>query len=229
MSYSSKIKKEAVTLRKQGFFYSEIAQELDIAKSTAYAWTKDIKLSSNGIDFSNHKIRNTQRDNINKLATINKERKLARDQEITLSARNIAKNINLDISHKKLVCSMLFWCEGGKDISAGIQFANSDPNMVRIFMGYLRECFDLDESKFRALIHLHSYHDALTQTEYWSQVTKIPINQFHKPYLKKHAGKTKRINYPGCISIRYLDRRLGKLLEMIYTEFSELKGYSVNG
>jgi hypothetical protein len=70
-------------------------------------------------------------------------------------------------------------------------------------------------------VHLHDYHNADHQQLYWSGVTNIPLNQFHKPYLKPHTAKNKRPGYPGCLSLRYLDSRLGNLLKMIYIEFSK--------
>ncbi|MGI9027462.1 MAG: helix-turn-helix domain-containing protein [Candidatus Saccharimonadales bacterium] len=39
------IKEEAILLRKQGKTFAEIGRELNIAKSTASAWLKDIKMT----------------------------------------------------------------------------------------------------------------------------------------------------------------------------------------
>jgi hypothetical protein len=119
------------------------------------------------------------------------------------------------------MCSLLFWAEGQKDVRAGVTFINSDPNMIQTFLKLFRHSFEVDESKFHALVHLHEYHDTKVQLEYWSKLTGIPLKQFWKPYLKPHTGKNKRIDYPGCISIRYLDSQFGKLLKMIYIEFSK--------
>ena len=115
----------------------------------------------------------------------------------------------------------MYWCEGGKDVRAGLQFINSDPILIATFLKYFREAFNLDEAKFRALIHLHDYHDPRKQLAYWSEITQIPEAQYHKPYIKPHSGVQKRPNYPGCVSVRYLDSTLGKTMQMIYSELGQ--------
>lgn len=147
---------------------------------------------------------------------------------IAVSARRTVKSIDLNEDHSRLLCAIFFWCEGGKDTRSGIRFMNSDPAMIRTFLHLLRSSFKIEESRLRALIHLHQYHDPQKQLSFWSKITDIPPHQFHRPYLKMNTGKNLRPNYPGCVSIRYNDSSLGKLLEMIYIEFSNslLKGHS---
>lgn len=115
----------------------------------------------------------------------------------------------------------MFWCEGEKDVRSGIRFINSDPVMIQTFLSLLRTSFPIKEEKFRALVHLHGYHDPVEQQRFWSEVTGIPLERFHKPYLKPNTGRNTRPGYPGCISIRYQDSSLGKALKMIYSEFGK--------
>lgn len=163
-------------------------------------------------------------DKIDNLATVNKRKREERDKLIGEQAKEVVDNLVLDTNHQKLICSVMFWCEGGKDIAAGIRFINSDPKMVNTFLTLLRSSFDIDEAKFRALIHLHEYHNPDKQLQYWSNITNIPANQFYKSFKKGNTGSNKKEGYPGCVSIRYLDKSLGKLLKMIYTEFSSWRG-----
>ena len=143
------------------------------------------------------------------------------DASIQITAARIIRDVKLDDNSMKLLCAIFLWCEGQTDITNGVRFVNSDPAMIKVFLRLLREAFELNESKFRALIHLHDYHDPDTQLMFWSKITKIKPSQFHKPYKKPHTGRNKRLGYQGCISIRYQDRSLGKLLQEVYTEFAE--------
>lgn len=201
--------------------FAEIARELEIAKSTAYSWTHGLHLSQGEKNRSEARLRVAQQAKVTHLAALNKQRHKERDDLLGESARKIVEHAPLSLDHKKLLCSVLFWCEGGKDVRGGIQFINSDPAMIQKFLSLLREGFPIQENKFRALIHLHEYHNQEKQLRFWSKVTEIPISQFHKPYLKPNTGKNTRIGYPGCVSIRYLDSALGKLLKMIYSEFGK--------
>jgi len=218
------IKLKAVELRQNGYLFSEIAAELNIAKSTAYSWTSRIELTAKQLELIADKRKRLQRQQIDKLALLRKQRTVNNNHQINLEALRVVGNLDLSKEVKKILCATLFWCEGGKDVASGIYFINSDPVMVRTFLSLLRKSFALDERKFRALVHLHEYHNKSTQLKYWSELTRIPIDQFHKSYLKPHTGKNTRHGYPGCISIRYLDSSLGKLLKMIYIELGKNVG-----
>ncbi len=120
----------------------------------------------------------------------------------------------------KIICSMLFWAEGSKKINH-IAFTNSDPGMIKTFIGLLRTSYTLDESKFHVSVHLHEYHNPNEVIEFWSKTTKIPRVQFIKPYCKPHTAIRKRHDYKGCITIRYYDVKIARELTAIYNAFGE--------
>lgn len=216
------LKKQAIILRKKGYLYSEIGAELGVAKSTAYVWTHQIPLTPKQSQKIASRLSQAQRKKIAKLATINRHHRQERERQLQKQALAIVNNSPLTLNQKRLACALLFWCEGDKDVRSGIKFINSDPAMIQKFLELLRSSFEIDEAKLRALVHLHAYHDSTKQLQYWSRLTGIPLAQFHKPYQKQSTAATIRQDYPGCISIRYLDASLGKLLKMIYSEFSRI-------
>ncbi|MGI9027461.1 MAG: hypothetical protein ACR2FM_01295 [Candidatus Saccharimonadales bacterium] len=129
--------------------------------------------------------------------------------------------LKLGQSHCKLICALLFWCEGGKEVKSGMYFINSDPAMICMFLKLFRSSFDLDDRKFRIMLHIHSYHNEAQQILYWSNLTQIPANQFYKPFHKPHTGKNKKPGYQGCISVRYLNAHVAKQLKMTYVLFAD--------
>ena len=138
-------------------------------------------------------------------------------------AYEIIKNIPLSKNHIKLCCALMWWCEGNKN-SSFLRFTSSDATLIGNFLSLLRGGFMLDESKFRALVHLHAYHKEDTQKKFWSQVTKIPISQFHRSFQKKNSGKRTKENYPGCIAVSYYDVTIARELEALYNEFTKSRG-----
>lgn len=216
------LKQQAIRLRKQGHLYQEIADELKIAKSTASVWTNGVLLSDTSQQLIAHKQLQSSRQRIANLARLRKARTAQVDGQILQTALATLDGLKLTREHKRLLCAVLFWAEGEKNTAGGVRFINSDPAMVARFLSLLRAGFELDETKFRALVHLHDYHDEPKQLEFWSEVTAIPLTQFHKSYRKPHTGKQIHQDYPGCISVRYHDSNLGKLLKMIYTEFGKI-------
>jgi hypothetical protein len=98
---------------------------------------------------------------------------------------------------------------------------NSDPIMVASFLKLLRQSFNLDESKFRVLIHLHEYHNEAEILDYWSKVTQISRSQFTKSYHKPHTGTNNHPDYKGSCKIKYYDSYLAKLLTVIYQKTAQ--------
>lgn len=94
-----------------------------------------------------------------------------------------------------------------------IDFANSDPNMVSLFLSFLREAYRIDEKKLR--VYLYCYKDQKTNylIKYWSRITKVPIKNFPKPYVRDDFKQHGRKMQYGLVHIRYGDKKL--LLEIM--------------
>ena len=75
----------------------------------------------------------------------------------------------------------LYAGEGSKT-QHSLCFANSDPRMIYVYVSWLRRFFEIDESKLRIKLYLHDGLDLDAAVEYWSELTRIPLRQFTKPY-----------------------------------------------
>ena len=105
--------------------------------------------------------------------------------------------------------AMLYWAEGYKtELAAGIDFANSNVDMVLLFMRFLRSRYQLDEKRLRPMIYCYSNQDANTLTKFWSNILHIPIEQFTKPYVRTDYREHGRKMEHGLIHIRYNDKKL---------------------
>lgn len=195
------IKKLAVQKRKAGYSLSEIASELHISKSTSSLWLHSIPLSEKGIR------RLTKKKILGQYKTIliRQERRKRQTALIENNAMVTIKTIRLSKRLSKLLCALIYYCEGVKGADNHVTFINSDPGLVRLFLSLFRKAFSLDEKKFRILMHLHAYHSERTQKLFWNKITNIPFNQFLRTYRKSNTKKRIRENYQGCVSIRYYD------------------------
>ncbi len=109
----------------------------------------------------------------------------------------------------KLVGLMLYWAEGYKTIkSKGIDFANSDKDMILIFVKFLREIYQIDEKRLRVLLYCYSDQKISECLDFWSKLTGIPKSQFSKPYIRKDFKTTGRKMKYGMIHVRYSDKKL---------------------
>ncbi len=161
LPYNLSIVDEAIDLRKNGYSYEEISKKLKIAKSSAYLWCNQVKLNEKakkrisgrmaiGIKKAKEVLK-TKRDNILKIISDNSNHYLSK--------------IEFNKEFNKLLCSFLYWGEGSKNTNSLI-FTNSNPKMIRSYLTLLRKSFELDESKFRALVHVHEYHEDIEIKEY---------------------------------------------------------------
>lgn len=219
MKHNLKLKEEAIALRKKGFSFREISETLHISKSTASLWLRDIKISKK----ARGRIIELSVNGRNKGIETNREKREVENDIIKNKVEKYFSNSAQLKIDPKIACALLYWGEGTKCIgNKSVSFMNADPEMIKYFLYVFRAAFNPEEKKFRALIHLHEYHSEKDQIKFWSNITKIPINQFNKSYLKKNTGKNKKENYPGCISIRYSNNKIYKELMFIIEKLKSI-------
>ncbi|MEK9170408.1 MAG: helix-turn-helix domain-containing protein [Patescibacteria group bacterium] len=209
---------KAIKLRKSGHSLKEIAKNLDVAKSSVSMWVRDVKLSPVAERRLLTKIKLGQFN----AAKNKKAQTAAIENKYLQEAMAEIKKMDISENYAKLLCAVIYWCEGAKSNKSGINFVNSDPKLVSSFLDLLRASFLLDERKFRPCIHLHSYHNPQKQLDFWSKMTDINKKQFTKPYLKPNTGKRIHDDYQGCIAIRYHSNDLARRINSIAKAFLEM-------
>ncbi|MEK7496933.1 MAG: hypothetical protein AAB657_03450 [Patescibacteria group bacterium] len=217
------VKNYATELRKQGKTYSEILNLLDvkISKSTLSSWLTSIKLEENS--------RNIIRDKISASLVLarNKALKIKRVNRCEYLKSVLNKNLylkkfldNQDIA--KLIISALYLGEGTKDIKrSALVFANSNPNIIVLFLKLLRFCYKIDENRFRCTLQCRADQKTNELESFWSDITKIPKTQFYKALIDKRTiGKvSKNLEYKGVCRIDYFSSEVFidilKIIEVI--------------
>ena len=222
MSYSNTIKEQAASLRRKGHSLIQIGRELNIAKSTISLWVRNIILPKEAqINLNQRSIKGRTKA----LEILSAKRNFVKLQYYQ-EAEKIIKNVvhSKDKNFWRLITSVIFWCEGSKRRLSSLYFTNSDPQLISLFIHGLRNSFPIEEKRFRAMLHIHEYHNEKKQMQFWSKVTGIPLSQFHKSYLKPHTGIRARENYQGCLSLRYYDARIARQLDALYHVLAEYLG-----
>jgi len=121
----------------------------------------------------------------------------------------IKKKLNKDDELLLIAGIMLYWAEGTKRSGNCVDFVNSDRKMIKVFLKFLRNICGIQESRLRALLHLYKNQNELKLKKQWSEITNIPLKQFHASCV--HQGKRgsyKKKSKYGTISIRYNDKKL---------------------
>lgn len=134
----------------------------------------------------------------------------------------IKKNLTVAEQKLKMAGTMLYWAEGGKSLGRywTVDLANSDPEMVRIFLKFLRKICAINEKRLRVQLYCYANQDIEKIKNYWYKVTNIPKNQFIKPYIRKdfRAEQKDRMQH-GLVHVRYCDKKLLLTIENWIKEY----------
>ena len=139
---------------------------------------------------------------------------------------NLKKNLTEKEKQLKIAGIMLYWAEGAKSNLKNrawmIDLANSDPEMIKVFLKFLRIICGIDEKKIRAYIYAYANQNVRKLLKYWSEITKISLKQFNKSYIRNDflPEKSGKMKY-GLIHIRYNDKRLLLQIEDWIKEYSK--------
>jgi len=200
--WKDEIKNRANQLRCIGWSYQQISNELKIPKSTLSTWFKKNPKPKN-LYFTN---RNEWLEKIRPLAAAaNRKKRQKRLEKIALEIKQEVdswKNL-YSLEVQKTMLALLYWAEGSKGREV-VQFANTDPKLALLFITLLRNSFEIDESKIRIRLHLHSYHQEKRVKAFWSKLLEVSETQFNKSHRKKRSEeKTYRRNIGGICFIKY--------------------------
>jgi len=218
-----KLRKKATILRRRGKTFSEIKQELNILipKSTLSYWCQKVKLPRWYIP----KIKKLNERNLSKAQKIawrvNKEKREKFLREIDQKNRHLINLLNnKDVS--KISLAMLYLAEGSKTTKGSLMFGNSDPLIIRLFMGFLRQCYRVDEKKLRCTLQCRADQNIKKLEKFWSKITKIPLSQFYKARIDPRTiGKpSRKPDYKGVCRIDYFSantdlelKRIAKIID----------------
>lgn len=147
------------------------------------------------------------------LATNERRRSELRKSETHVT--NSLKDITPEMA--KLLAAIIYWCEGAKYPSSNAMLlVNSDPGLLKVFISLFRQGFELDESKFRIRLQVHSNQNIKKLEQFWSKLLRISTSQFMKPTITTARGGKHRNQYMGTCTIKYQDVRIQLKLIGIY-------------
>ena len=101
---------------------------------------------------------------------------------------------------------MAYWAEGSKNkpwrTGARVSFLNSDPDMIQLFLRWLR-LIEVDDDQYR--VYIHESADVTGAQAFWAQVVGVEQSVLDRTTLKRHNPLTIRKNidagYHGCLCV----------------------------
>ena len=125
--------------------------------------------------------------------------------------------------------TMLYMAEGAKRGTI-VDFTNSDPRLIQVFLDFLRRICGISEARLRAHVYAHANQDVEDLQRFWSEQTRIPRSQFIKPYVRPITPNVSgRKMLFGLLHVRYSDNRLLQLITRWGDELCESLGRYLSG
>lgn len=213
------LRTKARELRRQGVSVRSIATQLNVARSSASIWVRDIVMTVEQLEhLRNLNIIGGERGRL-KGALMQKQRWLNNMEEYR---KRGAETIGSLTNRELLIAGIaLYWGEGSKK-DRRVQFCNSDPKMIQFLLYWLRVCLGItkDDIHCRVGINIsHAHRDTLVK-EYWSKISGIPLSHFVSTSLKKVESKKVYDNmdeHYGTLSVQILksSRYYAKIIGLI--------------
>lgn len=207
------LKQKAIRLRLEGRSYTHILKKLGLkSKGTLSVWFRGLKLPA--------ETKRLLRDN-NERASERGFFRFNADRTYRIAAENDeaqrgGKSAVGKLSDRELllVGAALYWGEGTKRQRKGanpiVGFSNSDPEMIRVFLQFVRRILRTPEERIRAGIHLYDEQKIAATRKYWAAVTGLPEERFYISRLVSRAslGKRGKDRLPyGTLNIRISNRK----------------------
>lgn len=222
------MRQQAEQLRRKGKTFSEIKNLLktNIPKSTLSYWCRNVLLSKNYYA----RVQRLNKLNLaegRKISSRNrKERRESFLKDVDIKNHALYNIFANDNHSRKIALTILYLAEGSKTARGGLMFGNSDPAIVRMFVDLMRECYTLDERKFRCTLQCRADQNIKKLEKFWSKTTKIPFRQFYKARVDKRTlGQvSKKQDYKGVCRIDYFSSAVDLELKRVAQQM--LKGFS---
>jgi hypothetical protein len=209
---------EARRLRRTGMSIKAIAKAVKISKSSASVWCRDIILTEEQEEALQNGDARRKAQVIGAKANvdIHRAKRLAYQEEGRQKAREG------DLLH--LAGCMLYWGEGAKDRTS-MKFVNSDPQMMIVFVRFLRETLNIPDEKIAIRVQAYT-GNGLTEDEingYWLELmgldwANIRKGQFNNQPISSQQKGRKLLYGTCCVevaSVRYMQHVYGAIQEYV--------------
>lgn len=122
---------------------------------------------------------------------------------------------------------MLFWAEGDKCRNA-VRMANSDPQILRLFVRFLRECYGAPDARISITCNLFADHLERQREieQFWLDTLELPRTRLLPSIVNvysKYSQKKRRNKLPyGTCKLVYSDTRT---VQSVYGAIQEYAGF----
>jgi len=178
---------KAYRLRMQGRSYNEISRLLKVPKSTLSGWFSELELPE---EAKQRIAKRVFEGSVKALAVLNKIQTQNAENRAFDTKTSAEKSVGA-LSKRDLfmIGVSLYWAEGYKRpvVRNGrvrtyhsVRITNSDPNVIKLYMRFLREICEVDDKKITASLRFFEHQNEAELLNFWQKIVRIPHSGFRK-------------------------------------------------
>lgn len=207
--------------RDEGASIKEIASRLGVSPSTVSLWVRDIALTAA-----------QEQELLRRNPAYNRQVSGTKIQVANRRAERIAyqhtgRQLAVQGEASHLAGCMLYWAEGEKARNA-LRFSNSDPDMVRFFVSFLRKHFNVRDEEIRVTCYLFADHlERQREIEkFWLDVMGLQANSLCKSHVNVYSkySQKKRVNRLPYGTVKIVVNRT-RVVQSIFGSIQEYAGF----
>jgi len=178
---------KAYKLRIAGRSYNEISQLLKVPKSTLSGWFANLKLSEEALERLKNRVHIASLHGL--IARNKNQTTLAETRSREMQNRGTELIKNIDKRDLLIIGTALYWAEGYKRpvviggrtrTSHRVSLTNSDPDLICIFLQFLREICKVPNEKITIWIRYFEHQDSTYLLNFWQKKCNISYSNFRK-------------------------------------------------
>jgi transposase-like protein len=183
-------REQAIDLRRQGYSITHIVETIGVAKSSVSVWVRDIKVEEERL----------LRINGNRCRSVEEWSRIGAMNAENARLRRIAFQANSAMSQEAvrenlfLIGCMLYWGEGTKDKNV-ITLCNSDPEIMRTFMRFLRDALEVKDEEITLTVNAYT-NNGVSKEEieaYWLNLTGLKPSSLRKGQFNPPHSASKKV------------------------------------
>ena len=192
------IRKRAIELRRLGYSYMDVANELKISKTSVSNWVKNVRLTENEKNILQKNLKGKIERGRMKASISIRSRKVFKEK---VAYENAEKDFKKYLQDSLFMLGLgICWSHASKRPNS-FQFTSSDQSIVKIILLWAEKYLDLSNKspKYRVFIDISCKNQDCEQ--FWSRVVGLSAELFQKTmYLRSQSVKRSR-EYKGSLAI----------------------------
>jgi transcriptional regulator with XRE-family HTH domain len=191
--YKQEAYEQAISFRKRGFSYREIAKMCGVSVGTVSAWLTPLPFSA---EITKQNKRRAAAENTKRLSLINKARATDRKKQYA-EAERLAKVEYQNYRHNPLFTAglMLYAAQGDTTHPRLIRLSDSRPELHMLFIRFLAQYLGVEKRSIRFWLLIYPDLEEVTCMKRWSKKLGISVSQFYKNQYIEGRSKKQTLHF----------------------------------